>query len=48
MFKVNNKDTRTTPTAVSLMLTLSIFHTLFGVSVVNFEQVIAGWRFTDL
>ena len=34
MFKVNNKDTRTTPTAngvvpVSLLLILNIFHTLF-------------------
>ena len=29
MFKVNNKDTRTT---------------CFSVSVVNFEQVIAGWE----
>ena len=34
MFKVNNKDTRTTPIAngvvlVTLLLTLNIFHTLF-------------------
>ena len=33
MFKVNNKDTRTTPC-----------HTpCFSVSIVNFEHVIAGW-----
>ena len=48
MFKVNNKDTRTTPMAngivlVSLLLTLNIFHTLFYCFVVNFEQVIAAW-----
>ena len=47
MFKVDNKDTRTTPLAiaivlVSLLLTLNIFHTLF--SIVNFEHVIAGWE----
>ena len=35
MFKVKNKDTRTTP--------LNIFHTLFSVSVVNFEHVTVGW-----
>ena len=34
MFKVNNKDTKTTPMAY-----LNIFH----VSIVNFEHVIAGW-----
>ena len=28
---------------VSLLLTLNIFHTLFSVSIVNFEQVNAGW-----
>ena len=45
MFKVNNKDTRTTPgvVLVSLLLTLNIFHTLFSAFIVNFEQVIAGW-----
>ena len=37
MFKVNNKDTRTTPTAY---LTLS----RFSVSIVSFEHVIAGWK----
>ena len=43
MFKVNNKDTRTTPgvVLVSLLLTLDIFHTLC-VSIVDFEHVIAG------
>ena len=32
MFKVNTKDTRTTPDVilVSFLLTLNIFHTLFG------------------
>ena len=42
MFKINNKDTRTTPVIVlvSSLLTLNIFHTLF---IVNFELVIAGW-----
>ena len=45
MFKVNNKDTRTTPgvVLVSLLLTLNIFHTLFTAFIVNFGQVIAGW-----
>ena len=46
MFKVNNKDTRTTPGVilVSLLLTLNIFHTLFfSVSVVNFEHLNADW-----
>ena len=44
MFKFNNKDTITTP-LVSLLLTLNIFHTLpcFSVSIVNFEQLVAGW-----
>ena len=37
MFKVNNKD------LVSLLLTLDIFHTFSSVSMVNFEQVNAGW-----
>ena len=49
MFKVNNKDTRTTPIVVvlvSLLLTLNIFHTLFYVSIVNFEQVNADYKRT--
>ena len=29
---------------VSLLLTLNIFHTLFTVSIVNFEHVIVGWE----
>ena len=29
---------------VSLLLTMNIFHTRFGVSIVNFEHVIAGWE----
>ena len=43
MFKVNNKDTRTTPLSVvlvSLLLTFNIFHNF---SIVDFEHVIAGW-----
>ena len=40
MFKVNNKDTGVI--LVSLLLTLNMFHTLFSVSIVNFEQVNAG------
>ena len=49
MFKVNNNDTRTTPIVVvlvSLLLTLNIFHTLFYVSIVNFEQVNADYKRT--
>ena len=38
MLKVKNKDT----VLVSLLLTLNIFHTLFYVSIVNFEQVNAS------
>ena len=38
MFKVNNKDTRTTP-GVSIGVS--------SVSIVNFEQVIAGWDIMD-
>ena len=41
MFKVNNKDIRTTP-MVSLLLTLNIFHTLWNI--VNFEHVNAVWE----
>ena len=53
MFKVNKRDTRTrweicsksTPgvVLVSLFLTLSIFHTCSDVSIINFEQLNAGW-----
>ena len=41
IFKINNKDTRTTPgvALVSLLLTLNIFHTLFQCFIVNFEKV---------
>ena len=41
MFKVNNEDTRTT--LVSLLLTLTYFIPCSGVSVVNIEQLNAGW-----
>ena len=48
MFKVNNKDTRTTP-LLSLLLTFNIFHILFYcVSIVNFEQVNADWVGTGI
>ena len=42
MFKVNNKDTRTTPNdvvLVSLLLNFNIFHTFYSVSIVDFQQV---------
>ena len=42
MFKVNNKDTGVA--LESLLLTLNIFHTLFFISTVNFEQVSTGWE----
>ena len=35
MYKVNNKDTRTTP--------MAYFTPCSSVSIVNFEHVIAGW-----
>ena len=41
MFKFNNKDTRTTPTA-------HIFTTCSSVSIVNFEQVVAGWDISKM
>ena len=50
MFKVNNKDARTTPfgvVLVSLLLTLNIFHTLC-VSIVNFKHVIADWAVSKI
>ena len=45
MFKVNNKDIKTTFTGIliSLLLTLNIFLHCSGVSVVDFEQVNAGF-----
>ena len=49
MFKVSNKDTRTTPkvnnkdTRMSLLLTLTYFTPCSSVSIVNFEQVNASW-----
>ena len=46
MFKVNNKDANGV-VFVSLLLTLNIFHTYLcsSVSIVNFEQVNAGWEY---
>ena len=43
MFKVNNKDTRTTLLALALLLTLSIFHFFSSVSIIDFEQVNVCW-----
>ena len=43
MFKVNNKDINGV-VLVSLLLTFNIFHTLFSVFIVDFEQVGAGWE----
>ena len=45
MFKVNFKDTRTTPgvALVSLLSTLTYFTPCSSVSIVNLEQVNAGW-----
>ena len=45
MFKVNNKDTRTTPMASLLPLNM-YFTSCSSVSTVNFEHVIAGWEVT--
>ena len=41
MFKFNNKDTKNHANDVTLgfMLTLSTFHTISGVSIMDFEQV---------
>ena len=41
MFKVNNKDTRTTSMT---LLTLNIFHTFSSVSVGDFGQVNVSWE----
>ena len=43
MFKVNNKDNRTTLLVSFLLLTLNIFHTFYSVSVGNFELVVFIW-----
>ena len=39
MFKVNNKDTKTTP---AFLLCFRFY--FYSVSIVNFEHVIAGWE----
>ena len=46
MFKVNNKDTKTTPMSrydvfIALLLTLNMFYTFFQCSIV--EHAIPGW-----
>ena len=46
MFKVNNKDTKTTPMAsfwCLYRLLWTYFTSYSSVSIVNFEQVNAGW-----
>ena len=46
MFKVNNKNTRTTfidVFLVFLLVTLNIFHTFSSISIVDFEQVNVSW-----
>ena len=51
MFKVNYKDTRTTPNSVvlvSLLLLKKYFTPLSSVSILNFEQVSAGWEINTL
>ena len=47
MFKVNNKDTKTTPWrrfGVFIVNFEHILHLCSIVSIVNFEHVIAGWE----
>ena len=44
MFKVNNKDTKTAPGVMSLLLVLNICAPCSSVSIVNFEQVDVGWE----
>ena len=44
MFKVNNKENRTTSlTSFGVFILNFTFHTFFGVSIVDFEQVIVCW-----
>ena len=49
MFKVNNKDTRTTPMVLLLTgVLLSYYFTPYSsVSVVNFEHVIVNWVYSS-
>ena len=45
MLKVNNKDTRTTPGVVMvLLLTLTYFTLCSSLSIANFEQLNVGWE----
>ena len=51
MFKVNNKDTRTTSLTTfwfSLLLTLDIFSLFTSVFIVDFEQVYIAGTMLDL
>ena len=46
MFKVENKNTTRTTSMTSFwcfIVTLKTFHTIFSVSIVDFEQVIVSW-----
>ena len=46
MFKVNNKETKTTPMASFSVFIVNfehISHLCSSVSIVNFEHVITGW-----
>ena len=49
MFKVNNKDTRTTPWRRSGVFIVNFQHftPCSSVSIVNFEHVIADWEEMD-
>ena len=48
MFKVNNKDTKTTPRRFGVFIVNfeRISHLCSSVSIVNFEQVNNGWVLT--
>ena len=54
MFKVNNKDTKTTPLAndvtgvVLVSLLLTYFTPCSSISIVNFEHIITGWVVTSI
>ena len=47
MFKVNNKDATSNAVLVYLLLTLNIFHTIFSVCIVDFEQLNVYWMYIE-
>ena len=47
MFKVNNKDATSDAVLVSLLSTLNIFHTIFSVCIVDFEQLNVYWMYIE-